>query len=108
MTTLNEVMENLYENPNLTEEVKENIDVLIQLFNKSLPDVDLTYLKERLKTLKYETTSKYVTEVPLSYNKENNKLVIVKSELAKDYDAKYLLMVALIEMMEKFEVNGNE
>lgn len=108
MATLNEVMENLYSNPNLTNEVKENMDILIQLFHKNLPDVNLTYLSERLKTLTYESTSKYVTEVPLSYNKAQNKLVIVKSELEKDYDAKYLLMVALIEMMEEFEVSHDE
>lgn len=107
MTTLNEVMENLYANPNLTEEVKENMDVLLQIFHKNLPDVDLTYLSERFKTLTYESTSKFVTEVPLSYNKPQNKLVLVKSELEKDYDAKYLLMVALIEMMEEFEVSQN-
>lgn len=108
MTTLNAVMENLYANPNLTEKVKENMDILIQLFHKNLPDVDLSYLSERLKTLDYETTSKYVTEVPLSYNKPQNKLIIVKSEFEKDYDAKYLLMVALIEMMEEFEVSHGE
>lgn len=108
MTTIKEVMENLYVNPNLTEEVKENLDVLIQLFHEKLPDVDLTYLAIRLKTLTFETTSKFVTEEPLTYNKPQNKLVIVESELKRDYDIKYLLMVALIEMMEKFEVTTHE
>ena len=99
MATLKEVQACLYENPHLTEEVKESMDILIQIFNKKLPEVDLTNLMNNLKTLDYEATSKFVSKIPLYYDSNRNKLVIVKSELEKDYDAKYLLMVALIDMM---------
>ena len=44
MATLKEVQACLYENPHLTEEVKESMDILIQIFNKKLPEVDLTNL----------------------------------------------------------------
>lgn len=101
MVTLQEVQKCLYDNPNLTEEVKENMDFLIQVFNKKLPEVDLTYLSNNLKTLDFETTSKYVSKIPLYYDDKRNKLVIVKSELEQDYDAKYLMMVAIIDMMAK-------
>lgn len=101
MVTLQEVQKCLYDNPNLTEEVKENMDFLIQVFNKKLPEVDLTNLSNNLKTLDFETTSKFVSNIPLYYDSNRNKLVIVKSELEQDYDAKYLMMVAIIDMMAK-------
>ena len=101
MATLKEVQARSYENPHFTEEVKESMDVLIQIFNKKLPEVDLTNLMNNLKTLDFEATSKFVSNIPLYYDDKRNKLVIVKSELEKDYDAKYLLMVAVIDMMSR-------
>ena len=84
MATLKEVQACLYENPHLTEEVKESMDILIQIFNKKLPEVDLTNLMNNLKTLDFEATSKFVSNIPLYYDDKRNKLVIVKSELEKD------------------------
>ena len=49
---LEEVKVILDSNENLTPEVKDNLLELITIFHEIFKDVDLTTLKERLKTLK--------------------------------------------------------
>ena len=44
-------------NQNITVEVKEGLLSLIQTFNEKFPEIDLTNLNERLKTLKIRRES---------------------------------------------------
>jgi hypothetical protein len=98
MTTLNNVLESLDNNKKLSEEIKDNFKELIINLSEKLSTIDLSVLKENLETLSYDQTSSYVTGEPINYDRKTNKLVLVSNELKKDYDAKYLLMMDIIEM----------
>ena len=54
-------------NPNITEEVKENILELIMIFNDMFKDVSLETLKDRLKNLTIKRESMYLAKLPCEY-----------------------------------------
>ena len=59
---LNEIKNSLNSNPNLTD-IQDCLMELINLFNSKFPNVDLTNLNERLKTLKIIKGSKYLVKI---------------------------------------------
>ena len=64
---LEEVKGILEGNTNLTLEVKDNLMELITIFHEIFKDVDLSTLKERLKTLKIKRESMYLVKMPCKY-----------------------------------------
>ena len=73
---LEEVKVILDGNENLTNEVKDNLMELITIFHEIFKDVDLTTLKERLKTLKIKRESMYLVKMPCKYIPYNNEIAI--------------------------------
>ncbi len=91
----NEVKAALDSNPNITEEVKENILELTTIFTKVFPDVNLSNFISKLKTLKIQRESMYLVKLPCQYNPFNNAISINLGRL-ENSDTKHWLMHSLL------------
>ena len=85
----------LDENSNITEEVKDNLLELINLFVSNFKDVKLDTLKERLRTLKIKRESMYLAKLPCEYKPFNNEIIINVPRF-EECDAKHWLMHSLL------------
>ena len=92
---LEEIKVILDENQNLTREVKDNLLELITTFKNAFSDVDLSNLKERLKTLKIKRESMFLAKLPCEYRPFNNEIIINLGRF-EACDAKHWLMHALL------------
>ncbi len=101
---IDQIKVSLDENPNLNDELRNNIFELVLIFQKQFPEVRLKNLNERLKTLKIERANKYVQPYVINYLPLENKLLFNVDELAKEHDGKHLLMFALLQIIT---ANGN-
>lgn len=94
------INENLKHNNNLTAEVKNDLFELTLIFNKSFPNIDLSNLNNRLKTLKIEPKSKFVEKHEISsYSPVTNTLSLNIDRLKEDNDAKHIMMYELLKMI---------
>lgn len=96
---LEDVKLSLQENQTLTEEVKENIFELVVIFQKQYPNIPLDLLVERLKSLKVESVSKFVSKKPLIYNDKTNTIQIHITSLSEASKVDHLFMVAILHMI---------
>lgn len=94
---LNEIKNSLNSNPNLTD-IQDCLMELINLFNSKFPNVDLTNLNERLKTLKIIKGSKYLVKNSSHYNPITNELLINLSKIDIS-DCKHILMRELLNII---------
>ena len=85
----------LNENKGITAEVKDNLLELITIFNNTFKDVDLSNLKDRLKTLKIKRESMYLAKLPCEYKPFNNEIVINIGRF-ENCDARHWLMHVLL------------
>ncbi|MBR2832948.1 MAG: hypothetical protein IKE75_00660 [Bacilli bacterium] len=85
----------LNENQNITPEVKENLLELVELFNKKFPDIDLTGLNERLKSLIIRRESMFLIKLPCVYKPHTNEILINLGRF-EECDAKHWLMHCLL------------
>lgn len=99
MNIIDQIKENIDNNSNISNEVKNNIMELVIIFNNKFPNIDLNNLANRLKTLKIELGSKYVYREVSQYNPTENVLVLNMSELSKDHDMKHVLMYELLHII---------
>ena len=88
----------LNSNEGITPEVKKDLLELIEIFNKNFPNIDLTNLNERLKTLVIKRESMFLVKLPCKYNPFTNELV-VNLGLFEECDAKHWLMHCLLGMI---------
>ena len=95
---LNEIKNSLNSNPNLTDDIKESLMELISLFNSKFPNVDLTNLNNRLKTLKIIKGSKYLVKRSSSYNPINNEILINMSKINEN-DCRHVLMREILNVI---------
>jgi len=96
---LSGIKESLNLNPYLTDDIKENIYELIEIFNNQFKDVGLANLEERLKTLQIEKGSKFLVRGLSKYNPVENKIYITLSQLDNDTDCKHILMRELLNVI---------
>lgn len=96
---LEEIRLSLDANPNLTQELKENILELVTLFHNHFPTISLENLKTRLQTLKIENLNRYVSKEVSKYNPVENKLMMNYERLEKEVDARHILMYELLSIM---------
>lgn len=94
---LNEIKNSLNSNPNLID-IQDCLMELINLFNSKFPNVDLTNLNERLKTLKIIKGSKYLVKNSSHYNPITNELLINLSKIDIS-DCKHILMRELLNII---------
>lgn len=105
---LDKVRESLQANSHLSEELKENLFELIAIFEKSYPNISLDLLSERLKTLKVTSISQFATKESIQYQVNKNELVISRRALEQEEDARYLLMLGVLDMISLIESPDNE
>lgn len=96
---ISEIKESLNSNLYLTDDIKENILELVTIFNNQFPNVDLTNLTGKLKTLQIEKGSKFLFRGLSKYNPIENKILITLSQLDDDTDCKHILMRELLNVI---------
>lgn len=102
--SLEDIKVALDSNPNLTDEIRDNLYSLTFIFNKEFPNIDLSNLFNHLKTLKIEKSSKFVNKRVSKYNCMTNTLELNLEKMNEGYDMKHVLMFELLNMI----TNNNE
>lgn len=99
MVGLDEINNSLNSNPYLTEDIKDSFMELIAIFNKNFPDVSLSNLNERLKTLKIIRGSKFLIRNSSHYDPIANEMLFSMSKITDDIDCKHILMRELLNII---------
>ena len=97
MSSLEELKLSLMNNPNLTEDTKNKLFDLIVNFNRKMPDVDLSKLNNKLKTVKIGKISKFERKGTYYYDVFKNE-ILFSNNLEGNYDIDNLLTKAILEM----------
>lgn len=101
---LENVFNAIEENMQLDLAFKEDIKALITIFNKFFPEISLGNFAERAKTLRIEKINRLVSKRVYNYNPMTNVLSFSLEHMQGDYDAKHVLMSALLCIIT---ANGN-
>lgn len=99
MVSLNEINNSLNSNPYLTEDIKVNFMELITIFNNKFPNVNLSNLNERLKTLKVIKGSKFLINNSSNYNPIQNEILISLIKIDDNIDCKHILMREILNVI---------
>lgn len=97
MSSLEEIKLSLTNNPNLTEDVRNKLFELVVNFNKKLPQVNLSKLNDKLKTVKIGKISKFERKGTYYYDVFKNE-ILFSNNLEGNYDINHLLTKAILEM----------
>ena len=97
--TLEDVKKALDMNPNLTDELRDNIFGLINIFNSKYPDVSLNNLVNNLQTLNIIKSNKFVNKRISNYNFLTNTIEFNISKIEEGYDMKHMLMYELLNVI---------
>lgn len=98
MISLEEIRLSLKNNPNLTDEIRNKLFELIIVFNKKLPEINLSRLNEKLKTVKFGKIGKYEKKGTYYYDVFKNEILFSR-DLEGNYDIDHLLTKAILEMV---------
>ncbi len=96
---LDEIRKSLDMNPSLDEDMKICLMDLITLFHNKFPNVDLTNLKERLKSLAIIRGSKFLITKSSSYNPLANEMLINLVKINDDVDCRHILMREILNII---------
>lgn len=96
---LENVLKAVDDNMQLDTDLKENIKGLIIIFNKFFPNISLENLENRLKTLRIEKTSKFISKRIFDYNPMQNVLSFSFDKIMQEYDIRHVMMSALLTIM---------
>ena len=102
MSFLEEIRISLKSNPNLTDEIRNKLFELIIVFNKKMPDINLSKLNEKLKTVKLGKLSKVERKGTYYYDVFKNEILFSK-DLESNYDIDHLLTKAILQMSTSTE-----
>jgi len=97
MNFLEEIKISLKNNPNLTDETRNKFMELIIIFNKKIPNVNLTKLNEKLKTVKIGKISKFERKGTYYYDVFKNEILFSRN-LEGNYDIDHLFTKAILQM----------
>ena len=86
-------------NKNLSDEIKENILSLVEIFVNAFPEVSLDNLNKNLKGLKIDKVSKYVTDSYSYYNGQSNTLHVNYSKISDNDDVRHIMMHELLNII---------
>lgn len=96
---LNEIKNSLNSNPNLTEDIKECLMELISIFKSKFPNISLTNLNKRLKTLKIIRGSRFLIKKSSYYDPIDNEILINLVKIDDSIDCKHVFMRELLNMI---------
>ena len=97
MSFLEEIRISLKSNPNLTEEVKEKLFQLIVIFNNKMPDINLSRLNERIKTVELGNLGKFERKGTYYYDVFKNQILLSK-DIQGNYDIDHILVKSILQM----------
>ena len=83
MNSLEEIKESLQSNPNLNDGIKSKLFELVAIFHKKIPEVNLSKLNEKLKTVKFNKMSKFERKGVYYYDLHNNE-ILFKNDISED------------------------
>ena len=104
MIKLEDVFKAIDTNTNIDSEVKENIKELINIFNSTFPNIDLSNFAKKIMDLKIEKSNKFVNEKVVKYNLNTNILEFNTEEIEKGYDMKHIFMHGLLNVISSNDV----
>lgn len=99
MNQIDEIVNNLSLNENLTDDIKQNFLELILIFNRQFQNVDLTLLSERIKSLKLRPISEYLCSNTFRYDVNDNVLFFNEEKLKNTENGKSTMMEALLQVI---------
>jgi len=102
MSFLEEIRISLKSNPNLTDEIRNKLFELIVIFNKKMPEINLSKLNQKLKTVKLGKISKFERKGTYYYDVFKNE-ILFSNDLEGDYDIDHLLTKAILQMSTSTE-----
>lgn len=94
---LDDIKASLQSNPNLNDEIRVKLFGLVTIFHKKLPEVNLSKLNEKLKTVKISRMSKFERKGVYYYDIFKNEILFT-TNLKDNYDIDHLLMKGILEM----------
>ena len=97
--TLEDVKKSLDVNPNLTDELRDNIFSLVNIFHSKYPEVSLDNLVNNLQTLNIVKSNKFVNKRISKYNFLTNTIEFNISKIEEGYDMKHMLMYELLNVI---------
>ncbi len=97
MISLEEIRLSLKNNPNLTDEIRNKLFELIIIFNKKLPEINLSKLNEKLKSVRIGKIGKFEKKGTYYYDVYKNEILFSK-DIEGNYDIDHLLTKAILEM----------
>ena len=97
LNVLEQIKVSLKNNPNLNDDIRNKFIELILVLNKKMPDVDLSRLNEKLKTVKLGKISKFERKGTYYYDVFKNEILFSNS-LEGNYDINHLFIKAILEM----------
>lgn len=106
MIKLEDVFKAIDTNTNIDSEVKENIKELINVFNSTFPNIDLSNFAKRIMDLKIEKSNKFINKRVVKYNLNTNILEFNTEEIDKGYDMKHILMHGLLNIISSNDVQS--
>ena len=106
MIKLEDVFKAIDTNTNIDSEVKENIKELINIFNSTFPNIDLSNFAKRIMDLKIEKSNKFINKRVVKYNFNTNILEFNTEEIDKGYDMKHILMHGLLNVISSNDVQS--
>ena len=106
MIKLEDVLKAIDTNTNIDSEVKENIKELINIFNSTFPNIDLSNFAKRIMDLKIEKSNKFINKRVVKYNLNTNILEFNTEEIDKGYDMKHILMHGLLNIISSNDVQS--
>lgn len=97
MSFLEEIKLSLKSNPNLADDIRNKLFELVVIFNKKIPDINLSRLNERLKTVKLGFLSRFERKGTYYYDVLKNEILLSK-DIEGNYDIDHLLIKAILQM----------
>ena len=97
MSFLEEIRISLKSNPNLTEDIKEKLFQLIIIFNNKMPNINLSRLNEKLKTVEFGRLGKFERRGTYYYDVFKNQILLSK-EIQGNYDIDHILVKSILQM----------
>ena len=97
MSSLEEIKLSLMSNPNLTLDVKNKLLELTINLNKKIPNVNLSKLNNKLKTVKLGKISKFEKKGTYYYDVFKNEILLSKN-IESNYDIDHIFTKAILEM----------
>ena len=97
MGSLEEIKMSLKSNPNLTDEIRDKIVELIEITSKKIPEINLSKLSDKLKTVSIGKISKFERKGTYYYDVFKNQ-ILFSNDLASNYDIDHIFTKAILQM----------